>query len=104
MTDEKRQFAEQSKAEFIRRFDEKFLKGDQEHGDDFFSLDLLEEALWENIDQFTYLYGEMVRHRNEYQRGYAQGFKDATLMQSDDERRAQLTRAISLAMQEGKGD
>lgn len=77
MTEEKRAFAERTKAKFIARFDAKFAKGDAEHQDDFASLDHTREAYDEIIDLIAYISANLEVRQSEYQRGYADGVEAA---------------------------
>jgi hypothetical protein len=80
MTQEKEEFLQELQEKLRSRMDEKFRKGDAEHQSDLMNIDALEEAFDELIDGLTYVYVEMKRIRQDYERGKADGFKSATIL------------------------
>ena len=61
MTEEKENLLSDLQAKIKLRLDEKFRKGDLEHGDNLGTINSLDEAFDELIDGLTYLYFEMLQ-------------------------------------------
>lgn len=55
MTKEKKKFLKDLKKRFLQEVDKKFPKGDKEHKNDLFDIDLITELEGEVIDTWVYL-------------------------------------------------
>ena len=85
MTAEKEQLLERIQEKIRTRLNDKFRKGDEEHKDDIFNIDLLSEIFDELIDGLTYVSVKMEQSSDLYQKGYADGFKSALAVPDKEE-------------------
>lgn len=85
MSEEKEKFLNDLQDKLRIRLDEKFRKGDTEHQGDLMNVNALEEAFDELVDGLTYVYVQMKNGRNDYERGYAEGFRSAVQIPDKEE-------------------